>query len=243
MTVLWPRLRIQDARDLFDELEAGSLPTPSAHHPQQTYAQIGGRVNESTIVALHGKLAAAASPFGFPSQPPSDGVEFDRAVTPILHGAIDISWAEAASREVWHFVALVALADLTEWRWSDQRSRNVERWIASDMTRHTWGRLWWRTAAFEQAPELLGALSESDLNQLLERRVIGGNPLLLAAMAKSVLAAPDRGVPHREVIRDSTKRLRRALSFIDDLALTPAQVQALTDRLVYEALEGLTANG
>ncbi|WP_426564279.1 hypothetical protein ACPPVT_00100 [Angustibacter sp. McL0619] len=166
---------------------------------------------------------------------------FDRTVTPVLRETIDVSWAEAASREVWHFVALVALGDLTEWRWSDQRTRNVERWIASDMTRHTWGRLWWRAAAFEQSPGLLNQLSESDLNQLLERRIIGSNPLLLVAVARSVLEAPDRGVPHREVIRDSTKRLRRFLAFLDDLALGPDQLRGLTDRLVSEAVESLSA--
>lgn len=240
MSVLWPRIPLKEARSLFDELESGARAIPAERHPQQTYAQVGGRVAESEVQQLHQRLAGMAALNGYPSRRPIDGVAFDRAVTQILREGMDLTWAEAASREVWHFTALVAFADITEWRWSDQKSRNIERWVASDLTRHTWGRLWWRATAFEEQPGLLDRLSESELNQLLERRIIGSNPLLLVALAESVLKATDSGVPRREIIRDATKRVRRALSFINDLVLDPVQVRELTDRLVYDSVRSLS---
>jgi Family of unknown function (DUF6339) len=240
MTTLWPRMPLNEARAAFNELEHGAVAVASPHHAQQIYAQVGGRVDDRTVQRLHDQVADVARRFGFPDQPPTDGVAFDKAVTAVVRDGIDITWAEAASREVWHFVALVAFADLTEWRWRDRRQRNIERWIATDLTRHTWARLWWRATAFAGQSALLDRLSESDLNQLIERRVIGGNPELLIAMASSVMAAPSGAVPHREVIREATKRLRRLLSFIDDVALEPVQLRAMTDGLVRDSLASLT---
>lgn len=242
MTVLWPRISLKEARSIFDELESGVSPLSVPRHPQQTYAQVGGRVTESDIGRLHQALAETAALNGYPSRAPIDGVAFDRAVTQILRDGMNLTWSEAASREVWHFTALVAFADLTEWRWRDQKIRNIERWVASDLTRHTWGRLWWRAVAFEDQPGLLDRLSESDLNQLLERRIIGSNPLLLVAMAESILKATDSEIPRRDIIRDSTKRARRALAFVDDLALDAVQLREFTDRLVHDSIQRMMKN-
>ncbi|MET8462784.1 hypothetical protein [Micromonospora zamorensis] len=48
--------------------------------------------------------------------------------------------------------------------------------MATDLTRHTWAWLWWQAVVFARHEQILVVLSESDLNQLLERRSIGGNP-------------------------------------------------------------------
>jgi len=58
--------------------------------------------------------------------------------------------AEAGNRDVWSFTALVALPHLTRWRFV---TRNRERWLASDLTRHTWARLWWQVTVFEREPQ------------------------------------------------------------------------------------------
>lgn len=242
MTELWPRLPMHEARTLFASIDGGTPRTPALQHDQQTYAQIGARVGEGTIANLQKAVHDVAKSYGFPSSPVVDVVAFDRAVTPVLRGSMDLSWSEAASREIWHFLTLIVLPDITEWRWSGQSTRNIERWVASDMTRHTWARLWWRATAFEREPGLLNQLLESDLNQLLERTIIGGHPTLLISMSHSILSTPDRGVPHREIIRDATRRLRRALSFVDDLALGRYEVRSLTDRVVQEAIEGVLSS-
>ena len=107
-----------------------------------------------------------------------------------------------ATEDWWSFVALVPLPQLTYWRFG---FGNRERWIAGDLTRHTWARLWWQAVVFEGHVELLAALSESDLNQLLERRIIGGDPRLTRALRHAVTGCQEAS--RRILIRDAAKRL------------------------------------
>lgn len=245
MKLLWPRLPADVATALFVELDAdGALPFAVDSHPAQVYAQVGGRVSNQDVKRLRDELGIVAAQFGFGTRPPSrqERVDFDRAAARRLRDAMDLSWAEAGSRDVWSFVSLVALPDITEWRWFHTLpKRNRERWVASDLTRHTWARLWWQVTAFADAPETLDRLNESELNQFLERRVIGGNPRLLGALARESLSAIDQGVPRRPLIRDTTRRLRRRLAFIDDMALDDAQLAHFARTTVHESWTALSA--
>ena len=77
---------------------------------------------------------------------------------------------------------------------------------------------------FEQDQELLPLLAESDLNQLLELRSIGGDPRLVCAIARAVLERVDTGADRRALFRDVTARLRRRLAFIDPRSLSDDQM-------------------
>ena len=233
------------AETLFADLNSGgALPLAADSHQAQVYAQVGGRVTNEEVRRLHKEVEIVASQFGFGTRPPSreERIAFDRAAAGRVHECMDLSWAEAGSRDVWSFVALVALPDVTEWRWQHTLpKRNRERWVASDLTRHTWARLWWQVTTFATAPEALDRLNESELNQFLERRAIGGNPRLLGALARETLVAIDQGVPRRPLIRDTTRRLRRRLAFIDDLALTDTQLVEFARSNVLESWQALSS--
>jgi hypothetical protein len=243
--LLWPRLPADAATSRFLELDSGGvLPLPADSHPAQVYAQVGGRVPNDEVKRLRDEVGIVAAEFGFGVRSPSrqERVDFDRAVARRIREVMDLSWAEAGSRDVWSFVSLVALPDVTEWRWSHTLpKRNRERWVASDLTRHTWARLGGQVTAFDAAPEALDRLNESELNQFLERRVIGGNPRLLGALARETLSAIDQGVPRRPLIRDTTRRLRRRLAFIDDQSLDDAQLTAFARTTVLESWTALSA--
>jgi hypothetical protein len=236
MTARWPRLAKQHAIVRMREVDNTSLIEPLLEHPEQTFGPIGPRVPSSQIRDLREGLLREARAFGFPDGAPSDPVAFDRAATLALKQLTPMSWSEAASRDVWSFLSVCVLADLTHWRWGQGGTVNEERWIASDLTRHAWARLWWRGATFDQDLNLLEALSESDLNQLLERRSIGGNPRLAVALGRSVTAVPEAVASRRDLIRDAAKRLRRLLAFIDPAALDAGQCRTLTDSVVAESL-------
>ncbi|WP_350274845.1 hypothetical protein [Kribbella sp. HUAS MG21] len=150
---------------------------------------------------------------------------------------MDITWAEAGTRSIWSFVALVPLPEVTYWRFG---VTNVERWVATDLTRHTWARLWWQAVVFESDPELLGLLTESDLNQLLERRAIGGDPRLVRCIARAVVQGDLAGIPRRRVIRDVSQRLVRHLAFVDVRAL---DVRTLIDWCTYLVGESVASIG
>jgi hypothetical protein len=104
-------------------------------------------------------------------------------------------------------------------------------------------RLWWQALVLGETTEsgpvsfaLLNALSESDLNQLLERRSIGGNPILARAAAKALIGREDPRVQRRDLVRDVTRRLQRRLAYIDFLALDEEQVLRHCLQVVDESL-------
>lgn len=241
MTLLWPRLPDSVASMTFARLdEQNAIPAPDTAHPSQIFAQVGGRVGEGQLRDLQQAVNALAIAHGFPDElPRGKGPVFDREVAPVVFDRMSMTWAEASSREVWSFVAIVLLPDVTEWRWRHQISRNRERWIATDFTRHTWSRVWWLMAAFESDPSLAGQFHESELNQLLERRSIGGNPRLLVAFSKQLVSAFNKGAPRRALIRDATRRLRRHLAFMDPSGMTESQMYDWISDVVAQSVDQL----
>ncbi len=238
MSELWPRLPEVVAARIYSEIEAGAVPEPGATHEEQTWGPVGGRVHPKQIKALVDAVTALAHDNGFPSPARPDArVKFDRSAAAIIREHMNLAWAEAGNRDLWSFTSLVALPHVTMWRFG---AGNRERWVATDMTRHTWARLWWQAVVFAGRADVLAALSESDLNQLLERRSIGGDPRLVAAIARAVIDAPG-GLGRRELIRDVTARIRRYLAFVDVRALDEDQVFALCRELCAESYERLLA--
>jgi hypothetical protein len=237
MTVLWPRLPDAVALQEYEKFRAGAERESAAHHPEQVYAPVGSPAAVQDIERLATKVTELASAYGYPA-PTTDAsrIAFDRACAPVVREHVDVTWAEAGSRPLWSFIALVPLPHVTFWRFG---TNNVERWVASDLTRHTWARLWWQAVVFESDQQLLARLSESDLNQLLERRAIGGDPRLVRSIAAAVVGADIGTLPRREVIRDVTKRLLRRRAFVDIRALDEGQLLELCRQMVWQSVSSL----
>lgn len=234
MSVLWPRLTASVASAMYNEVRRGTL-LPADSHPAQVFAPVGGRRATSHEVAmLASDIRMLAEPFGFPNRNEASArVAFDRAAAPVIRAKMDLSWSEAAARDVWSFLALVALPDVTSWRFGTD---NKERWVASDPNRHTWSRLWWQAIVFEGDFALLGELTESDLNQLFERRRIGGDPRLARAIARAVVSRTPSGEGRREVIRDVTARVRRRLAWADMYSLESTVMDSVISAFVEESI-------
>lgn len=227
MTTLWPRLPETIAESEFEVLPRDGPRTGALRHPAQIYTPVGGaRATDADIRALIERLEHVARRYGFPTaQPAPVRVAFDREAATALRVSLDLSWSEAGQPGTWSFVALVVVPHLTYWRFG---TNNPERWIASDLTRHTWARLWWQAVVFESDPQVFHDLTESDLNQLLERRTLGGDARVTCALARAIVErTPEGGTPRRAVIRDATARLRRRLEFIDPAAIGDADLRAM----------------
>lgn len=236
MTKLWPRLPLALAVGEYDALVEGAVGVSRPSHPAQVFTPVGGgRASEHDVEELVASLTACAILHGFP-EPASDSrrVAFDKDAAMVLSSRMELTWSEGSSKDVWSFLALVALPEVTRWRFG---LANRERWIATDITRHTWSRLWWQAVTFAGDPELLGQLSESDLNQLLERRRIGGDPRLATNLARAMVnATPEGGNGRRRVAREATARLRRRLAYLDVRSMSDEQVRDLCVRLVQASL-------
>jgi Family of unknown function (DUF6339) len=241
MSLLYPRLdrllgavtvREHRNKTLRDLEKAAEVEDPTA-----VFAATGGAVVSPGYLAelVHG-VRALAIDLSYPN-PASDAVRvtFDRRLGVHLHDTMDISPAEAAAREVWTFLAVRALPDIVAWRFGFD---NEERWLGSDLTRHALGRLWWQAHTLGVSDgdtwryDLVDVLSESELNQIFERRSIGGNPTLVRSIARAVQQVPPpTGVSRRFVIRDVTKRIRRLLPF--------TSFQSLPDHILDARICGL----
>jgi hypothetical protein len=233
---LWPRLGSATALVDYEEIinSRHSLKEPGTAHPQQTFAATGGsRVSSQTIADLAAAVEAVANAHGHPGSATSQmRIAFDRAAAEVLYNDMKITAFEASQPGIWTFLAVVAMPSITQWRFGTD---NVERWIASDLTRHMFARLWWQAFTFgvpaddgSTSFQLLNELSESDLNQLTERKSIGGNHRLARVVAAELIASSGS---RRQFVRELAPKLRRLIPFVDFSAVSDDELRELVQAL------------
>lgn len=250
-SLLYPRLPPAIARRLFE----ASLVLPvdrlrdraQTSHPDAVFAALGGvEVNEDHLRRLAAGIRQAAEEAGFPASPRTQEARdrFDLACAQVLHREARMVAAEAAVIDVWAFLGAVLVPDICFWRFPDPPADRV---VGPDLTRHTLARLWWRAYQLEdlQGDDGLSALTlipENEMNQLFERRSIGGNRALVRATAR-VLLTPDeswRNVNRRALVRDGLARVQRLLAFMMLEALEEAALEAFARSVFNYAAAALT---
>ncbi|CAM5732904.1 hypothetical protein SALBM311S_10310 [Streptomyces alboniger] len=150
--------------------------------------------------------------------------------------------AEAASRDVWAFMALVLLPDVAFWRYPQPPRDRV---LGTDLTRHVFGRLWWRAqlrCAASDVHEPYGALKilgEAAFDQIYARRAaLGGSPHMVRAILRVWQDLDLTGLNERETLRDFLKRLLRLAPFV---LFDGIDEQALDEELHAVAQESVDA--
>ncbi|WP_062378853.1 DUF6339 family protein [Demequina pelophila] len=249
MAHLYPRLLNAPAKELFAKYSTEQPQSLAArvttHHESAVYVATGGdRVSESALRDLRDKVVELAESAGYP-EPPTDAVAFDRALASTLHAEMQLVPAEAASRDMWAFLALCLLPDIAFWRFP---TPPVDRVLGTDLTRHVYGRLWWRAQLVHdsRSAEPYGALAilgEAAFDQIYARRTaLGGSPTLvrtiLEVWRQLQASGALTGLNEREVLRDFLKRLLRLSSFLSFDAISE---QALGAELHAVAVESATA--
>lgn len=245
MSVLYPRLLDKVAHELHREyvgMRIEDLRIKAAvHHPSAIFTATGGsRVGTEQLTELREAVVAAAEEAQFPGPGTRDGrASFDLNVSRLLHERAGLVPAEASVRSAWAFLALVLMPDVAYWRYPRAPGDRV---LATDITRHVFGRLWWRAHLLEEMDShgdryaLIGAFSESAFDQVFaRRRSLGGSRPLIRALARAwprlVLEPKDERVVLREVL----KRFRRLGTVVDFEAVSDEELQ----RQVAEVAEGV----
>jgi hypothetical protein len=176
---------------------------------------------------------------------------FDARVTRVYAERAGLFPAEAAHLEVWSYHALVLVPDLAIWRWQHMDRLNIERFVGVDLTRHTYGRLWWRWYTFTGGRTddtdgwaLLEGLGEADLDQLQSRRnAYGVDPPIVRALAEVYLEVKTRaareGLSSRLVWRDLLKRLLRRGAFVAFGAMQPEALIAAAQQQLDVAIAAM----
>lgn len=256
MTTLYPRLPDIEARIALKRIRsaAGSPDVrreAGCEHRRAYFAPTGGRpAGRDQLERLAEAVRRCAGEFGYPGMAKVGEqrlIEFDRALARVVFSEMDLVPAEAAVPEIWSFMAVRLLPDVVAWRW--QQGFNEERWIGRTLVRHTFGRVWWQAHALGRPTpygrdySLLDSLSESDLNQIFERRSIGGNTELARALALELADARimQSASPRRDVIRDVTKRISRVIPFTSFPSMDDAQLKTRLHAIVDESLDALDA--
>jgi len=249
MTTLYPRLSDAEGRVLLARIQHQNVATLVSEarldHPK-IYAPTGGiPARREHLMALAGAIRGCAREFGYPNRTTQDSRAFDRALAAVVFESTVMAPAEAAAPEIWTYMATRLVPDVVMWRW--QPRYNEERWIGRGLVRHTLGRLWWQAYALGLSTDdgrdygLLATLSERDLNQVFERRSIGGTPMLARALVAE-LADPrvaESGRPRRDVVGDVTKRVCRLIPFTSFLTLDEPQVRQRMRDVITESLTAI----
>lgn len=224
MSVLYPRLIGDAANELHRAYQKVPIADLRSHyglrHPSAVFAPTGGRrVTTDELQRLRDDVLEIAGKAGYPGEGRrQDRMTFDLEVAQLLHRRCGLVAGEAAVRPIWAFLALVLLPDVSYWRYPRPPRDRV---LGTDITRHVWGRLWWRAhlLALPQEHEryrLLETFGEAAFDQIFaRRRSIGGSRALVQTIA-DIWPTVDRGrVAEREVLVDVLKRLSRLGAVID----------------------------
>ncbi|MGW4777225.1 DUF6339 family protein [Streptomyces filamentosus] len=234
MVYLYPRLLPAAATGLREEYLQRSVEhlrdRSALSHPAVFYAATGGaRLPERKLGSLRDAVLACAVEHGYPAKHGrKQAAGFDINVATILHRDSGIIPAEAVAGDLWAFLSLVVLPDVSAWRFSELHRDRV---LGTDVTRHVFGRLWWRAHLLydedgerEDLYASLSVLGESDFDQIYARRTsIGGSPHLVRAIVRvwQTLDIPPNA--ERQVLRDFLMRVLRLNAFISFDSL-PAEV-------------------
>jgi Family of unknown function (DUF6339) len=248
-SVLYPRLLDHAATRLYTEYLGCSLgelrERHAVRHPAAVFTATGGRrVTENELHELRNRVLDCAMKAGFPDQGGRrDRGAFDLDIARLLHESCGLVAAEASIRSVWAFLALVLLPDVSYWRYPQPP---VDRVLGTDITRHVWGRLWWRAhlLALPRPSEpyrLLDVFGEAAFDQIFARRKsLGGSRALLRAIARAWPGLDRGGVAERDLLRDLLKRLRRTAAVVEFEALDEDELRQQVTEAVAASVAALT---
>lgn len=255
--LLWPRMDRSMAERRLEGLGDNSGPHFDLETDHFSFSSVGRRAGRIEIEALRNGIVDVATKYGFNVRHGFDqdgdvGDDarrtFDAEIFSALPALMPMNWSEAGSRDLWSWCAVALLPDVTHWRWKWRRQSgrwNLQRWIGSDLTRHTWGRQWWRAVQLAAAPELADRIQEGEFNQLTERAdTIGANPLLVSTFAQRFLEhAEQSGIARRDLLRDASQRLLREMYFIDASLMSESDLVSWSDRILGASVTELLKAG
>jgi hypothetical protein len=155
--------------------------------------------------------------------------DFDRIFTRIASEIFnDMSPIDGFNKDVWSYITMRVLPDLALWRWNVNKTD--ERFLGGS-ERSCFQRLWLRS--YVLGGNLASQLQEDEAVNIFERpEALGGNRRLSLAIANYIVG--NRGVVDSnsgekiistEIVKQTAKRLRRAMSVEVVQTMTEAELE------------------
>lgn len=210
MTSLYPRLGFGVAAQQLDELRSARERGESLEqfvafrHPQAVWAATGGSVcRETELEAVRDAVLAAIDPADLRSGiPRARQARVDLVIGRALTRSMDVNPADAGHESVWSFLTLVVLPDVAVARFPDMHE---DRMFGGP--RNTFRRLWVRDRVVgDLMADAQNPLGEDEMVGIFERSELSRNPVLVRAMARTVLDSDARY--RSEFARAFYKRVR-----------------------------------
>lgn len=249
MSLLYPRLLSTQAKALHLEYQTLSIDVLQSRvalqHESAVFAATGGnRARQHDLERVRSIVVELAEGAGYPTESTqASRATFDLDVAALLHREAGMVPAEAAAGDIWAFLALVLMPDIAYWRYPNPPGDRV---LATDLTRHVFGRLWWRAQLVHEPGEsepyaALGILGEAAFDQIYARRkALGGSPYLVKGILKVWRDLDRTGMDERDVLRDFLKRLLRLAPFMAFDALEERQLNAELWRTARDSVRALS---
>lgn len=237
--ILFPQLPHHIALQIANAARSASVQSladaTATEHPSCEYTPTGGaRATATALNRLRSDLLQLATTSGYPSSPDQkQAADFDTEAALVIAQQLLMAPAEAAKGGVWAFLSCVLLPDIVRWRFSGTggAATPLERFVSG--RRNVFQRLWWRAfhlaprvPGSPQLPELLRALGEDELVQLMERPSLAGIEGLPGSIAVGLLAASHAysDLTRRQLIREAQKRFLRLSSFVSFESIASEEV-------------------
>ncbi|TWH16653.1 hypothetical protein L618_002200000630 [Rhodococcus rhodochrous J45] len=247
MSRLFPRLLPHVAATRHEELNGRDIgylaeQAQTADDSAVFVATGGARVTSMELAGFRADIRALAEDCGFPGAATQEARNaFDLQAARYMHQEFGMVPAEAASGDVWAFLALVLLPDVAYWRYPDPPKDRV---LGTDMTRHVFGRLWWRAhlvylAGHPDPYAGLEMIGGEAFGQIYERRAaLGASPTVVRGILL-VWNELDKSKRSRAVLRDYLKRLLRLRAFVSFEAHSEAGLSKTLRSVLNETLIAL----
>lgn len=214
----FPRLDESHAIKITEELvkipvaEASKLAS-FTHDSSYYYPTAAHFVSEETLKTFRSEVIEIADDLGFPAAlNTNDARALDHRLSRLLFQKLELVEAEAGNAEIWNFLALVVLPDITKWRYPNEKNvLDYNRWLGGD--RNVLRKLWWREATLGN--ELNSQIGEDEAVAIMERPLLGGQPLVARAMVKALLEVGKNYPAHArsDLMRAGAVNLRRYAPF------------------------------
>ena len=252
--ILFPQLPHHIALQLANTARLASIQSlaasATAEHATCEYTPTGGsRVTVTVLRKIRSDLLQIATVAGYPNSAGQQTVAvFDAEACIVLAQQMLMAPAEAAKGGVWEFLSCVLLPDIVRWRFGGTGGATpLERFVSG--RRNVFQRLWWR--AYHLSPrvpdapklaELLHALGEDELVQLMERPSLAGIDGLSISIAAGLLTASKThaDLTRRQLIREAQKRFLRLSSFLSLESIGKGEIDRHVENVFEQVAASLT---
>lgn len=238
----YPRITVEQAAQVWSNIKHLSLNeirqqcdnitvTGAEFYP---FAEV--RTEDDELREVRSKIIAAAIQYGYPNEASSrNKVAFESDLIGLFHDEINMSPAEAAHMDIWHFFNLKLLADITIWRFGSF-SPAMNQWNITperlySFNRNMFGRVWWRNHLL--GPELATSLGEDATVAIVERTALFSHPPFARAVARRALGTKTSISP-TQLLRSAAILFSRRMAVLSIYAMDADRINTFVDDIFGE---------